>query len=105
MTGLSPAEACAFWTDQIPDLANHRKQLLTAEAENRLLGTAVLAFAHQPNAPRRAEPGKMLVHSSVRRQGLGRVPDHAYRPDGRLAETTIFCRILRPHRLYPPESL
>ena len=42
-----------------------------ADDGQRLLGTVVLTFAPQPNAPHRAEIGKMLVHSGIRRQGLG----------------------------------
>jgi len=37
----------------------------------RIVGTAVVTHAPQPNAPHRAEIGKMLVHSSLRRRGLG----------------------------------
>jgi GNAT superfamily N-acetyltransferase len=100
-------------------------------------------FAHQPNAPHRAEIGKMLVLAAARRQGLGRrllaaaeeaareagrtlllldtesgsagdmlyrscgwteigrVPGHAFRPDGRLAETTMFYKTLAPHQDFP----
>lgn len=36
---------------------------------------------------------------------IGRVPDHAFRPDGRLAETTLFYKQLGPHRRPPPEVL
>jgi GNAT superfamily N-acetyltransferase len=129
-------QAVAFWRSQIQGIASKEKQLLVAEDDCRLIGTAMLMFASQPNAPHRAELGKMLVHSSRRRQGIGRrllaaaetaarasgrtllmldtetgsggdllyrsrgwievgrVPDHAFRPDGRLAATTIFYKQL-----------
>jgi len=138
LAGFTTAEAAAFWRKQLPALAAGTTRLFVAEAEGRLLGTVLLAFAPQPNAPHRAEIGKMLVHSSVRRQGLGRrllstaeaaardagrtllmldtesgsagdllyrrcgwveigrVPDHAFRPEGRLAETTLFYKQLAP---------
>jgi GNAT superfamily N-acetyltransferase len=138
LADFSHAQAQQFWRDQIPGLEAGTKHLLVAEADQRLIGTVLLSFAHQPNAPHRAELGKMLVHSSARRQGLGtklltaaetaareagrtlllldtesgsagdllyrgcgwteigRVPNHAFRPDGRLAETTMFYKTLAP---------
>ena len=140
MAGVTAAEAQAFWRGQLPGLADGGRRLVVAEAAGRLVGTAVVTLAHQPNAPHRAEVGKMLVLSGMRRQGLGRrllaaaeaaaldagrtlllldtesgsagdllyracgwaaagrVPDHAWTPDGRLAETTLLFKALGPHR-------
>ncbi len=142
MAGFSNGEAREFWRNQIPGIAGGEKRLLVGDDGGRLVGTVLLMFAHQPNAPHRAEIGKMLVLSSLRRQGLGRrlltaaedaaraagrtlllldteagsagdrlyracgwtaigaVPDHAFRPDGRLAETTMFYKTLAPHRRF-----
>jgi GNAT superfamily N-acetyltransferase len=128
-----------FWRGQLPGIATGERRLLVAEDKGSLMGTVILALAHQPNAPHRAEIGKMLVLSTARRQGLGRrllaaaealaqdcgrtllmldtesgssgdalyrsrgwtevgrVPDHAFTPNGRLAETTIFYKALGPH--------
>ncbi len=72
MAGLTTAEAAGFWRGQLPAIAEARTLLLVAEAERRLVGTVLLMFAPQPNAPHRAELGKMLVHSAVRRRGSGR---------------------------------
>jgi GNAT superfamily N-acetyltransferase len=136
LAGFTPDQAAIFWRAQIPGIASNTLQLLVAEDGRTLVGTVLLLFAPQPNAPHRAEIGKMLVHSAMRRQGLGRrllaaaetaarqanrtllmldtesgsagdrlyrscgwtpvgsVPDHAFRPDGRLAETTIFYKQL-----------
>lgn len=143
LAGFSDDEGRAFWRSQLPDIAGGGRRLLVAEDGARLVGTAMLAFAHQPNAPHRAEIGKMLVLSSARRQGVGRrllaaaeaaareagrtlllldtetgsagdllyrslgwtevgrVPDHAFTADGRLAETTVFYKRLGPHRRPP----
>ena len=140
MAGFSHAEGRAFWRHQLPALAAGETLLFVAEQGTRLVATVLLTFAHQPNAPHRAEIGKMLVHSSLRRQGIGRrlltaaedaaraagrtlllldtetgsagdalyrrcgwteigqVPEHAFRPDGRLAATTMFYKALGPHR-------
>lgn len=71
LAGFSHDGARAFWRFQLPGIADGSKLLLVAD-DGRLKATALLMFAHQPNAPHRAEVGKMLVHSTVRRCGLGR---------------------------------
>jgi GNAT superfamily N-acetyltransferase len=140
LADLSHARAQGFWRDQLPGIQSGAKRLLVAEADGRLIATVMLTLAQQPNAPHRAELGKMLVHSAARRQGIGRrllaaaetaardagrtlllldtesgsaghrlyrscgwaeighVPDHAIRPSGQLAETTMLYKILGPHR-------
>lgn len=140
MAGFSHADGRDFWRSQLPGIAEGGKLLFVGDAGARLLGTVLLMFAHQPNAPHRAEIGKMVVLSSARRQGLGRrlltaaedaaaaagrslllldtesgsagdrlyrgcgwtemgrVPGHAFTPDGRLAETTFFYKRLDPRR-------
>lgn len=139
MAGFAREEAHAFWRGQLPGIAEGSKRLFVGDDGRRLVATVMLTYAQQPNAPHRAEIGKMLVLSSVRRQGLGRrllaaaeaaardagrtllmldtetgsagdrlyrscgwvelgrVPDHAFRPDGRLAETTLFYKALAAH--------
>jgi GNAT superfamily N-acetyltransferase len=136
MAGFSLEAARAFWRNQLPGLANGERQLFVGDDGERLVATVMLTFAHQPNAPHRAEVSKMLVLARARRQGLGRrllmaveaaareagrtllmldtetgsagdmfyrscgwieigrVPGHAFRPDGRLAETTLFYKKL-----------
>jgi GNAT superfamily N-acetyltransferase len=143
LAGVPHATAASFWQDQLPGIAQGSKLVLIAERAGRIIGTVMVMFAPQPNAPHRAEVGKMLVHSSLRRQGLGRrlllaaeqaaaaagrtlllldtetgsagdrlyracgwqeigtVPQHAYRPNGALADTTIFYKKLGAHRSSP----
>jgi GNAT superfamily N-acetyltransferase len=144
MAGLSHEEGRAFWRRQLPGLADGEKILFVGEDRGRLIATVMLMHAPQPNAPHRADVGKMLVHSSARRQGLGRrllaaaeaaalqsghtllmldtesgsagdrlyrscgwreigtVPDHSYKTNGRLAETTFFYKWLDPARAARP---
>ena len=144
MAGFSDDDGREFWRNQLPGIAAGERRLFVADDGARLVGTVLLAFARQPNAPHRGEIGKMLVLSSARRQGLGRrllaaaeegareagrtlllldtetgsagdrlyrscgwteigsVPGHSFTPDGRLAETTLFCKTLGPHR--PPRA-
>ena len=72
MAGLTADEAASFWRGQIPGIAEGGRTLLVAERDGTIVGTVMLTLAPQPNAPHRGEIGKMLVHSSMRRQGLGR---------------------------------
>lgn len=72
LAGFSQAEGEAFWAGVLPGMAAGATRLFVAEAEGRLVGTVLLFLAPQPNGPHRAEIGKMLVHSAMRRQGLGR---------------------------------
>ncbi|HEX2556069.1 MAG TPA: GNAT family N-acetyltransferase [Microvirga sp.] len=84
LAGFRHDEGVAFWRGQIPAIRAGGRALLVAEAGGRLVGTVVLTHAPQPNAPHRAEIGKMLVHSALRRRGLGArllsaAEDHARR--------------------------
>ena len=72
LAGFSVEEGRAFWRSQLAGIARGERQLLVAEGDRGLVGTVVVTFAHQPNAPHRAEIGKMLVLSAARRQGIGR---------------------------------
>jgi GNAT superfamily N-acetyltransferase len=136
MAGFSHDEAKVFWLNQLPGIAAHEKRLFVGDDGRRLVATALLIFAQQPNQLHRAEIGKMLVLATARRQGLGRrllaaaeqaareqgrmllmldtesgsagdllyrrcgwtefgrVPGHAFKPDGHLAETTFFYKQL-----------
>jgi GNAT superfamily N-acetyltransferase len=72
LAGFSIRDGQDFWRSQLPGMTGGEKRLLVADDGTRFLGTVMLTLAHQPNAPHRAELGKMLVMSSARRQGLGR---------------------------------
>jgi GNAT superfamily N-acetyltransferase len=87
MSGFSHDEARAFWRNQLPGIGNGEKILFVGDDGEKLVATVLLMFAPQPNAPHRAEIGKMLVHSSMQRQGLGRrllaTAEQAARQSGR----------------------
>jgi len=72
LAGFTQAEAETFWRGQIPGIADGSRHLIVADDGERLVGTVVLTLAPQPNQPHRADVGKMLVLSVLRRQGLGR---------------------------------
>jgi ribosomal protein S18 acetylase RimI-like enzyme len=65
---LSPADARAYWSGV---LAPH-VTLLVAEQQGRLVGTAQLHAAQQPNARHRAEVCKLMVHPAAQRRGIAR---------------------------------
>lgn len=71
LAGFTQAEAEAYWCGQIPGIADGSRHLLVADDGERLVGTVVLTLAPQPNQPHRADVGKMLVLSALRRRGLG----------------------------------
>ncbi len=72
LAGVSATDTEGFWRRQLPAIAAGETLLFVAEDGVRPIGTVLLMFAPQPNAPHRAEIGKMLVHSTARRQGIGR---------------------------------
>jgi GNAT superfamily N-acetyltransferase len=72
MAGFTQEAAETFWRGQLAGIAAGQRILLVAEQAGAILGTLVVSFAPQPNQPHRADIGKMLVHSSARRRGLGR---------------------------------
>ena len=84
LAGFRHDEAEAFWRGQIPAIREGQRALIVADVNGRAVGTVVVTHAPQPNAPHRAEIGKMLVHSGLRRRGLGArllaaAEDHARR--------------------------
>ena len=139
MAGVTHAEAAAWWSARIPQVADGTITVFVATdaASGALVGTTILIRSRNANSPHRAEVGKVIVHRSVRRRGLGRalmeaveaaaraegrwlllldteagsaadalyralgwqvlgtMPNHAYRSDGRLSDTTYFWKDLR----------
>jgi GNAT superfamily N-acetyltransferase len=73
VAGLTLEDAAAWWRDRAPQIAAGTTTALVAvEPSGRIIGSTLLFRATQPNAPHRAEIGKVLVHREARRRGLGR---------------------------------
>lgn len=68
---LSDSEAAAYWDDVLADVDAGRRVLLVATDGGRVIGSVQLALPDKPNAGHRAEVQKLLVHTGVRRRGLG----------------------------------
>ena len=69
---FSMDSARAFWQRQLPALHEDKAVLLGARLDGVLVGTVMLGLDMAPNQQHRADVKKLLVHSSARRQGLGR---------------------------------
>lgn len=72
LAGVTTAEACAWWAARSGGLADGTITVFVARAGDRIVGSTLLERSRNPNSPQRAEIGKVIVHRSVRRQGLGR---------------------------------
>lgn len=74
MAGVGDGEAAAWWRARIPDVADGTTDVfVAADTESgTILGSTILIRSRNTNAPHRAEIGKVLVHRSIRRRGLGR---------------------------------
>jgi GNAT superfamily N-acetyltransferase len=74
MAGVTIAEAAAWWEERIPDVADGTITAFVARDEpgGAIIGSTILIRSRNPNAPHRAEIGKVIVHRSARRRGLGR---------------------------------
>ncbi|APF38694.1 GNAT family N-acetyltransferase [Chelatococcus daeguensis] len=89
LAGLTAQEAAAFWRSQLPGISDGSRVLFVAEEGGRIVGTVILTYAHQPNAPHRAEIGKMLVLARHRRRGIGRSLLSAAEEAARTARRTL----------------
>lgn len=89
MLPFDPAEARAWWEGVLAEVAAGRTILFAAEREGRLVGSAQLIPASKPNQPHRADVSKVLVHSSVRRGGIGRALMDAVDAEARRRRLTV----------------
>ena len=71
---MAPFDSTAaerFWRGIAEGVAQGRRAILVAEDGNGICGTVQLVLDLPPNQPHRADLVKLLVHSRVRRQGVG----------------------------------
>jgi GNAT superfamily N-acetyltransferase len=71
MDPLEPERARAFWRRVAEGVATGERVVLVAEDGAGIVGCVQLEFDLPENQPHRGNLSKMLVHSRVRRQGLG----------------------------------
>jgi GNAT superfamily N-acetyltransferase len=73
VAGLTIEDAAGWWRDRTAQIANGTTTALVAVSpDGRIVGSTLLFRMTQPNAPHRAEIGKVLVHRDARRRGIGR---------------------------------
>jgi GNAT superfamily N-acetyltransferase len=66
-------DARSFWVDKIlPQVETRGVRLMTATADGRVVGCALLFLSMPPNQAHRADVGKVLVHPTYRRRGIAR---------------------------------
>jgi GNAT superfamily N-acetyltransferase len=87
VAGVTTSEAAGWWSQRIQDVFDGLITAIVAVDGERIVGTALLIRSSNPNSPHRAEVGKVLVHRSARRRGIGAALMHAIeeraRADGR----------------------
>lgn len=69
---LPKAVVADYWRGVAADLARGTRVVLIARQGDHIIGSVQLDLPQKPNARHRTEVQKLLVHPSVRRQGLGR---------------------------------
>jgi GNAT superfamily N-acetyltransferase len=72
MAGVTVDQTREWWTSRTDGVESGMVVPIVAREGSRILGSTVLLYAWNPNSPHRGEISKVLVHSSARRQGLGR---------------------------------
>ena len=72
LAGATKADACAWWAARSAGVADGTITVFVARDGERIIGSTLLERSRNPNSPHRAEIGKVIVHRSARRQGLGR---------------------------------
>ena len=87
LEGATVAEAAAWWAARAEAVAGGMTTVFVARNGDRIVGSTLLERSRNPNSPHRAEIGKVIVHRSMRRQGLGRAlmraAEERARADGR----------------------
>lgn len=87
LAGVTVDETRAWWASRADGVASGMVVPIVARDGSRVVGSTVLLYAWNPNSPHRGEISKVLVHSSARRQGLGRrlmdAAEERARADGR----------------------
>ncbi len=68
---FDPADLAAFWDGVARDVAQGTKVLIVAREGGRIVGSTQLDLCMKPNGTHRAEVQKVLVHSTMRRRGIG----------------------------------
>jgi GNAT superfamily N-acetyltransferase len=92
MWPLSKERALAFWQGVAVSAARGERIVLAArDSRGRIVGTVQAITAMPDNQPHRADIAKMLVHSGVRRQGVGEALMRAVEGYAAAGGKTLLC--------------
>ena len=72
VASVTPEDAAAWWRGRVPLVANGTISAFVARRDGDVVGSTLVIRSRNQNSPHRAEIGKVLVHRSVRRRGIGR---------------------------------
>ena len=86
---MTREKSANWWAGALQSHARGERVIFVAEDEGRVLGSVQLMFAGQENQRHRADIGKLLVHTSARRQGLGAVLMQAAEAEARRVGRTL----------------
>ncbi|HTW68150.1 MAG TPA: GNAT family N-acetyltransferase [Bryobacteraceae bacterium] len=70
MAPFTKADGAEFFESLLPEVESGQRILLAAYSDGTLVGTVQVVHAWPPNQPHRSDVAKLLVHRSVRRQGI-----------------------------------
>lgn len=84
LAGATQEQAVEWWQRRHADVLDRTTTVFVARRGAQIVGSTLLERSRSQNARHRAEIGKVIVHHSMRRQGLGRrlmaaAEDHARR--------------------------
>ena len=71
VAGVTKEEAAGWWSQRIDQVLDGVITAIVAVEGERVVGSVLLIRSTNPNSPHRAEIGKVLVHRSARRRGIG----------------------------------
>lgn len=86
---LAVNDAYLYWDKVAKDVTRHERIVIAALSGRRLIGSAQLALAMQPNGRHRAEVQKVIVLSEFRRRGIGKLLLRALEDEARRAGRTL----------------
>jgi GNAT superfamily N-acetyltransferase len=73
VAGVTPEQAEGWWRARAARVADGTITVFVARDDSgQIVGSTLIERSVNPNSPHRAEIGKVIVHRSVRRQGLAR---------------------------------
>lgn len=73
LAGVTRKEATGWWAARTEAIrAGTITVFVARDDSDRIIGSTLIERSRNPNSPHRAEIGKVIVHRSARRRGLGR---------------------------------